>query len=133
MDMRVKMSIIIILMLAVQLVSCGRGRGTFAFKQFGNDSYRKLVEGVSFRSGESVQWIYSFDSVSSRFPVGVILNKKNITWIDINTVSDYADSEKPIIYGTLKDLSKGEYKIILTDVEDENRIIDSFRFEIYEK
>ncbi len=112
-------------------LSCGRLKGDFALKKFGDDFYRKAEMNLQFNSRERINWIYKVNSVRGRRKIGVILLKKDLSWIDISKRSDYVDDEKMTIYGEIYGLSPGSYRIILTEVMANNRSIDQLDFSVY--
>jgi hypothetical protein len=119
-------------LLSIFLFSCGGLKGEFAIKKFGDDYFRKIAnKNLQFRSSERINWVYKPKNVSGRTRVGVILLKKDISWIDISRRSDYVDMEKTAIYGEIYDLPPGRYRIILTEVLAKNRQVAQFNFSIF--
>ena len=112
---------------------CQKLNGEFAFKLPEDKSYKLLLSKFEFSSTEEVDWIYKFNSISSkRIEIGVIILKMEIGWIDILTLTDYIDPEKNIIYGKLKDFAPGDYKIVLVQtVSGVNKIIDEIEIYLY--
>ena len=43
------------------------------------------------------------------------------------------DATNKVVYGTIKNLPPGQYQIVLTDLQNDNMLIDSKDFIIYEK
>jgi len=62
-----------------------------------------------------------------------VYKKKELVWVDVLTRSVRIDDTSKIVYGTIKDLEPGEYRIILTELENGNKLIDSKDLIIYEK
>jgi len=109
---------LLFLSLSLFLCSCGKLKGQFAFKRPFDKGYRINPERLEFDSGKKLQWIYSFDKVSSRINVGVIILKKELSWVDVLSRADYVDAEKNIVYGSLEGYEPGDYKIVITEITD---------------
>jgi len=123
---------LILLIFAFTLLSCGKPKGEFAFKLPEDKGYKKVIHTPEFDSAVEVDWIYTFDRIRGRVNLGVIILKKELLWIDILAYSDYADSEKKIVYGRIKGLDPGDYRIMITEIgEEEQTIIDELYFYIY--
>ncbi len=123
---------VILLFFALGLLSCGRPEGEFAFKFPEDKGYRKVLNSPEFDSAVEVDWIYTFSSIRGRVNLGVILLKKELLWVDILAYTDYADSEKRIVYGKIKSLDPGDYRLMITEIkDDEQNIIDELYFYIY--
>jgi len=114
-------------------LSCGKLKGEFAFQTPDDKCYRVNQSRLAFDSSQEIKWVYRFESApSGRINLGVIILKKELSWVDILTTSDYIDSLKGMIYGTLKDLEPGDYKIVITEITiDGNRIIDEIELYLY--
>ncbi|PKL17390.1 MAG: hypothetical protein CVV49_11280 [Spirochaetae bacterium HGW-Spirochaetae-5] len=125
--------ILILIFSLLLILSCGKLKGEFAFQNPGEKGYKINQSRFEFNSSESVNWIYKFDSTpGSRVELGVIILKKELGWIDILTTTDYIDSMKNIVYGTLKDYEPGDYKIVLVEPTSEgNKTIDEIEIYIY--
>ncbi len=128
--MRVYRYVIVLLLLAL---SCGKMKGEFAFKYPEDKGYRINQSRLEFDSTQEVNWIYKFRSApGGTVKLGVILMKKELGWVDILTTSDYIDPLKSIVYGTLKDLEQGDYKIVIVEVtSDGNSKIDEVELYLY--
>jgi hypothetical protein len=114
------------------LISCGGLKGEFAIKKFGDEYYRKIDgKNLQFDSSEKINWIYKAGSVTGRTRIGVILLKKEISWIDMSRKSDYIDPEKQAIYGNIYGLPPGSYRILLTEVLANNRQLAQFNFSVF--
>jgi hypothetical protein len=127
-------SFIFILLFSLPLIlSCGKLKGEFAFQNPGEKGYKVNQSRFEFNSSESVNWIYKFDTApGGRIKLGVIILKKELGWIDILTTTDYIDSMKCIVYGTLKDYEPGNYKIVLVELIPEgSKAIDEIEVYIY--
>ena len=123
---------VILLFFAVALLSCGKPEGEFAFKLQEDKGYRKVLNSPEFDSAVEVDWIYTFNRIRGRVNLGVIILKKELLWIDILAYTDYADSEKKMVYGTIKGLDPGDYRLMITEIKDnEQNIIDEVYFYLY--
>ena len=120
------------LILLLTVFSCGKPKGEFAFKLPEDKGYRKVIKNPEFDSAVEVDWIYTFDSFRWRMNLGVIILKRELLWVDILAYTDYADSEKRIVYGKLKGLEPGDYRLMITEITDsEQNTIDEVYFYIY--
>jgi hypothetical protein len=122
----------IVLAVALGAVSCSM-EGTFGFKKFGQDTYHKLEGTPEFSSDEAVDWAFVFKKKYGERVIGIVYQKKELVWVDVLTRSARIDNTSKIVYGTIKDLEPGEYRIILTELENGNKLIDSKDLIIYEK
>jgi hypothetical protein len=114
------------------LLSCGRPSGEFAFKLPEDKGYKKPAVLPEFNSSDEVNWIYSFSSIRGHLKAGVILLKKELVWVDVLSYSDYADSEKTILYGKIQGLDPGDYRLMITEIlEDEQKVLDEIEFYIF--
>jgi len=129
--MKLRIHIFLLFFSAILLTSCGGLKGEFALKKFGDEFYRKIDNRLQFDSREKINWIFKFRNISGRHRLGVIILKKDISWIDISKKSDYADSEKPVIYGEIAGLPPGKYRILLTDIAKNNRQIAQLDFSVF--
>ena len=128
-----KLFLLLLLLFLIPEFYCQKLNGKFSFKFPEDRSYRFLHNKFEFSSTEEVDWIYKFNSVLTvRIQIGVIIYKNELGWIDILTLTDYIDPNKNIVYGKLKDLEPGDYKIVLIQtVSGENKIIDEIEIYIY--
>jgi len=125
-----KAPLILILFLAV--FSCGKPKGEFAFKLPEDKGYRKIVNTPEFDSAAEVDWIYSFGSFRGRRNLGVIILKRELLWVDILAYTDFVDAEKKIVYGNIRGLEPGDYRLMITEItENEQKTIDEVYFYIY--
>ena len=117
----------------IPVLSCQKMKGEFAFKFPEDKAYKLIHNKLEFSAAEEVDWIYRFDSVSSkRSEIIIIIFKKELGWIDILTSTDYVGSNKNIIYGKLKDFEPGDYKIVLIQPGSvKNTIIDEVEIYLY--
>jgi hypothetical protein len=119
------------LMALMMILSCAKITGTFALKYPTEDSYRRVREAVEIEKNSQVQWVFKLDKVlTNKTPIGVILLKKELVWVDVLVQSVTVGPDNEIVYGTIKDLEEGDYKIMLTDVK-KGREIDELEFTIY--
>ena len=122
----------LLLLASLVLVSCGKLHGEFGFRYTGDQAYKRDLPRYEFDSAKEVDWVYKFDSVSGRASIGVIIMKKELGWIDILTTQDYVDEFKQIVYGNLKELEPGDYKLVLIEMSTVgSRTIDEREFYIY--
>lgn len=123
----------LLLLLLLFTISCGKLKGEFAFQTPEDKGYKINQNRYEFDITKEINWIYKFDSMpGKRIKLGVVIMKKEIGWIDIVTTSDYIDPMKNIIYGTLKELEPGEYKIVIVEPTSEgNRTIDEVEIYLY--
>lgn len=113
------------------MLACGGIKGTFAVKTILEDTYRKVPDILEVEQGKELQWIYRFDRVPSGATIGIVLLKKEISWVDVNTTSETLPGKKNIIYGNISRLPRGKYRIVLTNVAKGNAIIDELAFTVY--
>src|SRR4030042_6164802 len=121
-----------ILMLSVVVASCSI-EGKFGFKSFGEDTYRRTSETPEFASNEAVDWVYVFSKKFGERSIGVVYRKKEVVWVEMLTKVSRIDEGSKIVYGTIKNFPPGHYQIVLTDLRNDSRLIDSKDFIIYER
>lgn len=126
-----KKHIPLILLLFILLFSCGDLKGDFAVKTLFEDTYRKASGTLEIELGKELQWVYQFGKIPVNTRIGIVLLKKEIFWVDVNTSSQTLGGARNIIYGTISQLPPGQYRIVLTDVAKSNAIIDDLSFVIY--
>jgi hypothetical protein len=129
--MKKTINLTLIVLALVLMVSCGRSKGEFAFKTFYDDGYRKTTEELEFDANKEIKWVYAFNDASEGQRVGVIYQKKEIVWVEIDTEVYTLTLENKHIFGTIKDFPEGLYKIVLIDVEENNELIDERLFRVY--
>ena len=106
--------LLLLLLSLIPAFSCLRLDGEFAFKSHEDQGYKLIRNKLEFSATAEIDWVYKFKSIpTQRMLIGVIIYKKELGWIDIITSTDYVDPTKNIIYGKLKELEAGEYKIVL--------------------
>lgn len=128
-----KRFILFIIIFLPVFISCGKLKGQFAFQEPLDKSYKIGQERLEFDSSEEVKWLYKFKSFpGDRIKLGVITLKKELGWIDVLSMPDFIDERKDTVYGTIKGLEPGDYKIVITEIDDsESVIIDSCEFYIF--
>ena len=125
---------LLIIFFSLLLPACSSLEGEFAFRKNYDETYYRPVVPLEFSVNDDVKWVYRFKK-TRRVPstkVGIILMKRELVWVDIFTSSQDVSRSDPFVYGTIPRLSSGEYKILLTDLKDQNRLIDEITFLIYE-
>jgi len=123
----------IALILFASFISCGGLSGEFAFRMPYEDVYKKKTEPVEFPSTVAVDWVFAFDKVKDNRKIGVLLMKKELVWVEIKSRTDNVSREKTCIYDRIAGLKDGEYRIVLTDLKKNNRLIGSKDFIIYSR
>ncbi|HOP62509.1 MAG TPA: hypothetical protein PK358_07510 [Spirochaetota bacterium] len=123
----------IILICFLLAVSCGRPKGEFAFKTQVDKSYKIRQKRLEFNSAEELKWVYKFSGFpAGRIKLGVLILKKELGWVDILTRPDYIDEMKNIVYGTISDFEPGDYRIMITEItDDETEVIDQCELSLY--
>ena len=120
--------VIIVVILSLSIVGCGKLEGEFAFKTFFDDVYRRIQGVPQFDDTMEVNWVYVFNEVHGYHNIGVVIMKKEIIWVDIEKRIENINESKRTIYGRIKDLEEGRYKIIIAKA---GKIIDQKEFLIY--
>jgi hypothetical protein len=118
----------IIITAAIILSGCLKQKGEFAFKKFVDDKYRTIDRLPEFEKDEKINWVYVFKEVRGPLSIVVTLFKKELVWVDISSRAENLSVTNKIIYGTIRDLSDGSYKIVLSSA---NNIIDEIEFAIF--
>lgn len=127
-----KFILLIILVYVSAVVSCGKSQGEFAFKLPEDKGYKKVNSMPEFDNSAAVNWIYTFSSMRGQVNYGIIILKKELVWVDILSYTDYTDSGKKSIYGTLKDLDPGDYRLVITEIDDhDQKVVDEIEFYVY--
>ena len=112
--MRKLFPLMLCVLCALSASACGRMTGQFAYKMPDADCYRQMDDGMEFSSGVPVDWVFSFDRVSGRKNISVIVQKKEIVWADVTKDSRTAEKGSPYVHGTVSGLEPGEYRIVLS-------------------
>jgi len=110
------------------ILSCGTPKGTFAFKGALDDRYHTLSETPEFEQGSPAEWAYVFNKNYGLRTFGIVVLKKELVWVEVSRRTASIDKTSRIIYGSLGDLSTGQYKIIITE---KATVIDEREFVIY--
>ncbi len=126
-----RLCILVMLLGQLPLSACGPAKGEFGFKTWKDDIYRKKQDPLEFSVTDEIRWVYRFPLNVAAMPVGVIYMKKEIVWVDMETYAVKVDGMNRHVYGTIKDFPVGEYKIVLVEPGEENRLIDEKYFSIY--
>jgi len=131
-----KLFLSLLLLSLIPAFSCQKLSGEFAFKTHDDQGYKLIRNKLEFSAAEEIDWVYKFNSTpSQRIQIGVVIYKKELGWIDLITLTDYIDFTKNIIYGKLKELEPGEYKIVLVRTGrsglGSNEIIDEVEIYLY--
>ncbi|TFH43083.1 MAG: hypothetical protein E4G96_01990 [Chrysiogenales bacterium] len=121
------------IVISLTALSCGGMKGEFGFKMFGQDTYRHATGTPEFPADEEIAWVYHFHKKYGEREIGVVYQKKELVWIEVFSRSERIDNTNRTIYGSIKGLSPGEYRIILTETHDDNRLVGSADFIIYER
>jgi hypothetical protein len=133
--MKVRSVTCLALLLAITALalSCLGVKGDFGFKRFGDDTYRRIEGTPEFSSDETVDWVFKLSKKYSDREIGIVLQKKELVWVEISTRSQRITEASEALYGTIRDLQPGEYRLVLTLVKKDNELVDSKDFIIYEK
>ncbi len=122
---------IIILPALILFGSCGKLKGEFALRRFSDDVFRKTTGSFECDVREEVQWTYVFPEVTARRNIGIVIQKKEIGWIEYTSRSDYIDLEKKAVHGSIKGYQPGEYQIVILHVTESNQVLDRLKFYVY--
>jgi len=109
-------------------VSCLGMKGTFAYRTYQHETYVKMSDGMEIPEGETFDWVYRTDSFWGDGTVGIVLQEKQIVWVDIAINRQKVDKLTPHVYGSVGLLTPGEYKIVLVD---KKKLIDEISFTVY--
>ena len=120
------------MILALLSASCSM-EGQFGFRKFGEDSYRRTSETPEYASNEAVDWVYIFKRKHGEREIGVVYRKMELVWVEMLSRVSRINATNKVVYGTIKNLPPGHYQIVLTDLQNDNTLIDSKDFIIYEK
>jgi hypothetical protein len=107
--------------------------GQFGFRKFGEDTYRRTNETPEFASNEAVDWVYVFKKKHGTREIGVVYRKKELVWVEMLARVSRIDTGNKVAYGTIKNFPPGHYQVVLTDLQNDNTLIDSKDFIIYVK
>lgn len=118
----------ILLYIIIILTGCGRLEGEFAFKTFMEDSYKRIDKPLEFNKEETVDWAFVFNNAGDKYDIAVVLMKKELIWVDINTRIQEISPESNIVYGKIQGLEQGNYKIVIAN---NGTVIGEREFQIY--
>lgn len=110
------------------MIGCGKVEGEFAFKYLLDSDYRRIRGIPEFNGSREVRWIYLFNNIRGYHKIGVVIMKKELVWVDIDTRIDNINEANDTIYGVIKDYKEGRHAILITE---NGRIIDRKEFDIY--
>lgn len=125
--LRIKIFVILGILIT-SIIQCGKLEGEFAFKYLFDDAYRKIIGVPEFNNSEEVNWVYIFKKIRGYHLINIVVMKKEIIWVDIDSRIENIGIDKNIIYGKIKDLDEGRYKIIISK---EGKIIDQKEFIVF--
>jgi hypothetical protein len=123
----------LLLAMTTLALSCGGVKGEFGFKRFGDDTYHRINGTPEFASDEVIDWVFKLGKKYGEREIGILCQKKELVWVDVTSRRQRITVTDEALYGTIKDLPPGEYKIVLTLVKRDNSLIASKDFIIYEK
>jgi hypothetical protein len=107
---------------------CVKLKGEFAFKNLFEDQYKKMDDPLEFEKTDKFNWVYIFKDVRNVQNITITLLKKEIVWVDISNETEQISASNSIIYGKIENLSVGDYRIVLSQL---NKVIDQRNFVIY--
>ncbi len=96
------------------ILGCGKLKGEFAFRTFDREAYTRIEGTPEFEQSEFISWVFIFEEITERHDIGVIIMKKELVWVDVNTRLERITPMRNIIYGEIKDYEEGTYKMIIT-------------------
>lgn len=102
-------------MLFAFVLSCKNPEGRFAFKFPQDDAYRMSAIPPEISTGGKLHWVCSFGGSVSREDVSVIVEKKEMMWIEVAGRKDYIASDKPSVFGIISGYDAGVYRIVITE------------------
>lgn len=121
-----------ILIIIILFSSCGGQKGEFAVKKNFDENYRRVSGILEFSVKDRVAWVYHLKKKGNKLSIGIIIMKKEIVWVEIKSTSQRLDIENRTIYGTIASFPSGEYKVVLTDINNDNSLIGEMPFYIYD-
>jgi hypothetical protein len=119
---------ILMILLCSGLVSCGKLSGQFAYKTEVMDAYRQMPDDMEFASDKPVGWVFAFDSIRGVHHIHVVLQKKELVWVDIKKETLEADKLGPYVHGKIENLDPGDYKVVLAE---KGKLIAEKQFVVY--
>lgn len=130
--MKLRSVTVTLLLLSLLANACGKLEGEFALRRYSDDVYRKISGPFECAADEEVQWSYVFSKVAKRSDIAVIVQKKEIGWVESRSNLDYVDLEKKVVHGTIKNFEPGEYQIVILHVDNKNHVLGRLKFFVYE-
>ncbi len=130
---RMIVNMTVTLALAMLAATCGKNKADFGFKGPQDDSYRRIDGALEIPAGNEMMWVYSFENRQPDRTIGIIYQKKEAVWVEVMTTSVRVNDDNRAVYGTIRDLPAGSYRLIITDVNDNNYELVSKEFAIYQK
>jgi hypothetical protein len=129
--MKKKITISALIFSCLIFFSCSKIDGFFSFKKFQDTSFKKYSIHKEFSQNESVRWMFTASKVSTPVSIGVLLMKKELIWVTVSSRKDLLHLKKQRVYGDIKDLEPGSYKILITDIKNKNSVVGQCNFKIY--
>ena len=120
------------LLLAAIVPACGKNKAEFGFKGPNDDVYRRIDGILEIPAGSEMMWVYSFHNKQSDRSIGIIYQKHEVVWVDVKTTSARVNAANQAVYGVIDEPRAGSYQLILTDVNDDNRVLAVKEFKIYQ-
>lgn len=120
----------ILIVFCMLTFSCGSFEGNFAYKKFNEDTFKKYRSTAEFHVDERIRWAYIFKEITSKLSVAIIIQKKEISWVDVYTRKDSVSPEKRAVYGEIKDFPEGRYRLLIMSLK-KRKILDTSEFVIY--
>ncbi|MDY6968112.1 MAG: hypothetical protein SVR08_05590 [Spirochaetota bacterium] len=117
-----------IALISISIFGCKKQKGEFAFKSYLDETYKKMSGIPEFNIREKINWVYIFNQVNDIHNINVVLLMKEAIWVDVNTRTEKITPMNKIIYGEIKNLEQGKYRILLSEG---GRVIDKKEFIIY--
>ena len=94
---------------------CGALKGEFGFRNPGDEAYRKLEGVPEFEKSKKIEWVFVFKKVRGTRSISVVLLKKELVWVDIDSRLENISESSNIIYGDIQNLDEGRYKIMISE------------------
>lgn len=94
---------------------CGALKGEFGFRNFGDEAYRKIDGTPDFEKSKKINWVFVFSNAGDARSISVVLLKKELVWVDIDSRIEIISESSNIIYGDIANLDEGRYKIMISE------------------
>lgn len=104
-------------------------KGTFAYRTYQHETYVKMHDGMEIAAGDSFDWVYRNKGIGGNRVIGIILQEKQVVWVDIDINRQEINKDIPNVYGTVDELTPGEYKIVLVSGK---KLLDQISFRVYQ-